>query len=1331
MEHKGQKTTGFASLASFYKLAGLLAFALVLIPLLAVSSHAQERLQGFAYPEPTDRFGRIIFEFPRAIKHELEMTPGVLVLKLEEPVSVDVTALPDRMSRYIGAARVDPDGRAIRIALSQALVVNKMEAGEKIFVDLLPATWQGLPPSLPPEVVAELARRAEEAERRAFLEAERKRRLENAPKMSIRVAEAPTFSRISFDWTVNDVRATVSRDGDNVLVRFDVEIDPNLDRLRAQPPKHLEDVSWERVDGGTVISFQVAPEVQVRSFREESSHVVDLSVPISAASQGPPTVVDAAISILQQDGGQDSGSDLLTLDMRTPVPVPPRRPGTERQDRSVTIEQRPMGQLGDLGAIQETVLDEVEPQVELQPQSQPQPQTPASQNAVNPVAATTNPAIDPVAEAMAQDAIRDAEEVIEYAERILDAIDLDDDMVARSEAQAREDAMRLADASSDPAGQSNPVIQNPVQSGSSLAINPVTGLPVNDQRPVRVITTQPQHMAQNTQNGFADEPEVIAQESAPVDGINRARFREIAVARAGNSLRLSVPFENRAPVAVFQRANRLWMVFESNLPIDIRALRNQSGNYLSDIESRRMGDVQLVTAQLVRPLLLTATQSGSEWIITLGDMILEPAAPINLVRGTRSDGGSIIAAEARDVGGVYWFEDDMVGDRIAVVTMSGPVRGFLKDQSFVEFSALSTAHGMVFVPVADDLAVRVNIDEVVISREDGLTISGGAVHQYVPGRRSVGFGARPGQLEYTELVAGNPRLFFDRMRDLMSRAARAEPEEKSAARVELARFLVANDYVLEAIGVMRLAAQDDPLIVHDPAYNIVRGVASALAGRTEEAKRNLSVHGLDRDPDAALWRALVAVEEGEYRAAQLLLDEGRYALNSYPSHVRVRFHLAAVRADIATRDLASALNRLEVLETETMESGLRAESRLHRGRVFELLGRHEEALDAYRAGLEELDDGPVRAESQLRYVALQTQIGRMPHHESIEELERLALSWRGDDIEISTLRTLGQYYVDVGNYRRAFQVLKAAVVANEGSEYTRLFQDEMNRAFVNYFLGDNSERVPALDALALYYDFREMTPIGRQGDEIIRRLADRLVEVDLLAQATELLEYQIDSRLRGAGRSQVASRLAYVHLLNKNAEEALRAIQRTRQTVLPGQLQRERNLLEARALADLGRTQLALELLRTMEGEDANRLAVDTLWQARRWQEAGEETERMLAQAWQGAEPLSDEVRYQVLRGGIAFALAGDDLGLQRYRSKFLNKMSNSPDANAFAVITKPINTASPDFQTVAREIADVDTLQAFLKDFRERYGYAARGSRQDPAPGATGAGSQQRAAID
>ena len=82
--------------------------------------------------------------------------------------------------------------------------------------------------------------------------------------------------------------------------------------------------------------------------------------------------------------------------------------------------------------------------------------------------------------------------------------------------------------------------------------------------------------------------------------------------------------------------------------------------------------------------------------------------------------------------------------------------------------------------------------------------------------------------------------------------------------------------------------------------------------------------------------------------------------------------------------------------------------------------------------------------------------------------------------------------------------------------------------------------------MSLFYDFRELTPAGRRGDEMIRRLADRLVAVDLLGQAAELLQHQVDNRLQGAARAQVAARLAVIYLMNRKPDRALATLRATR-----------------------------------------------------------------------------------------------------------------------------------------------------------------------------------------
>ena len=55
---------------------------------------------------------------------------------------------------------------------------------------------------------------------------------------------------------------------------------------------------------------------------------------------------------------------------------------------------------------------------------------------------------------------------------------------------------------------------------------------------------------------------------------------------------------------------------------------------------------------------------------------------------------------------------------------------------------------------------------------------------------------------------------------------------------------------------------------------------------------------------------------------------------------------------------------------------------------------------------------------------------------------------------------------------------------------------------------------------------------------------------------------------------------------------------------LSNELRNQRLLIEARALSDSGRRDLALEVIANIQGREATRLRSDILWGAKRWREA-------------------------------------------------------------------------------------------------------------------------------
>lgn len=157
-----------------------------------------DALKGEATLSTTDGYARLLLTMADDVDVDVSTAGTILVISFKRPVDIPVDDLADAAPDYVSSARRDPDGMAIRLSLSRKVTVNTMSAGEKIFIDLLPDTWAGPPPSLPPEVIRELAERARAAERalraQRAADAAKKR-----PPVRVRALMQPTFVRFVFE----------------------------------------------------------------------------------------------------------------------------------------------------------------------------------------------------------------------------------------------------------------------------------------------------------------------------------------------------------------------------------------------------------------------------------------------------------------------------------------------------------------------------------------------------------------------------------------------------------------------------------------------------------------------------------------------------------------------------------------------------------------------------------------------------------------------------------------------------------------------------------------------------------------------------------------------------------------------------------------------------------------------------------------------------------------------------------------------------------------------------------------------------------------------------
>ena len=670
----------------------------------------------------------------------------------------------------------------------------------------------------------------------------------------------------------------------------------------------------------------------------------------------------------------------------------------------------------------------------------------------------------------------------------------------------------------------------------------------------------------------------------------------VAVHRSGDNLRVEFPFAVPTPAAVFRRADTLWLVFDSAAKIDLAALTTDSSDLIRSAALERGADGEaIVRIRLERPRLASLDADGPGWIVNIGDTVAVPTRPLGIARSIVGKGRASIAIPFDDARKVHRLNDPDIGDRLMVITALGPARGFLKAQDFVELRALPSTHGVVVQPIADDIAAELAVDKITISRPGGLSLSSTALgqQQVAPSLprldlRHPALGLRPrGQVQ-------RPPGRID-----PALPPRAPETKRKQARLNLARFYLAREMAAEAKAVLEVALADQRG-TDDVTGSVLKAVANVMLDRPDEALKELSNPQIGNQQDAPIWRAIAYARQGKWPEARDAFKNVEAAMGALPIELQRMAMQEALRSAIEVRDFTGATRMVNEFETLGVPPELEPTIAVLVGRLYEGLGRNEDALTSYRAAAASRDRRAA-AQGRLREIVLRFAVGDMPRKDVIHELETLTTVWRGDETEVEGLKLLAHLYTEDSRYRDAFHVMRTAMLAHPNSDLTRKIQDEAAVTFDSLFLAGKGDALPPVEALGLFYDFRELTPIGRRGDEMIRRLADRLVAVDLLDQAAELLQHQVDHRLQGAARAQVATRLATIYLMNRKPDRALATLQATRTAELSNELRDQRLLLEARALSDTGRHDLALELIANIEGREAIRLRSDILWAARRW----------------------------------------------------------------------------------------------------------------------------------
>ena len=186
---------------------------------------------------------------------------------------------------------------------------------------------------------------------------------------------------------------------------------------------------------------------------------------------------------------------------------------------------------------------------------------------------------------------------------------------------------------------------------------------------------------------------------------------------------------------------------------------------------------------------------------------------------------------------------------------------------------------------------------------------------------------------------------------------------------------------------------------------MVHAISSILIGHPERALKDLANPAIGNGSIPSCGRALPSRgrKNGRTRAKSSRTPNSRSPRCRWNCSAR---HGGCDAGRAQVKDYAGASRRRSELDVIGIPGEMKPEMAVLRGRLAEALGHDKDAIDAYRFAAYS-SDREASAEARLLGALLRHKRGELGQAELLRELETLSAIWRGDAIELKTLKQDG------------------------------------------------------------------------------------------------------------------------------------------------------------------------------------------------------------------------------------------------------------------------------------------------------------------------------------
>lgn len=695
-------------------------------------------------------------------------------------------------------------------------------------------------------------------------------------------------------------------------------------------------------------------------------------------------------------------------------------------------------------------------------------------------------------------------------------------------------------------------------------------------------------------------------------------------------------------VASFFRGKYLWVIFDK-----FRVFNLSNQEIFTEFTQLQNDNNTILRMKVNGYSNASITKNGAIWNVRVNNNPVNDKQRIITTKMLDNKDGVAMDGISGD-NQIIEIEDKNIGDIIKVLTTKTSGLRVPAITEFIDFSILPSVQGVVAVISSNDNVEFIkdkNTLKVISKNNTGNAVNDSATNRNVRLDRQASDSLLPKIKDFDNdnFVNIKNQLTFDIIN------SDDDKNQLYDKRLRLAKLFFAYGLYKESVGTMYLLEKiTQTQYQNDLKTQFITAVNNTLTRKLDDAtaiyQQLFKTIDIQSSDEINLWNNyndFLANKNPAY-----IGFAGAKFVNSYPDDI----YWAIAFAEIELSLLANNIKTIETVfkELRTPPVGKYANSlQFYKAHYYKKTNQINLAKQFLKDLAQKTDDPFNMMRSNVELLKLQKEKGEVSLSDAAKKLESLRFTWRGDILEYNTLLLLAGYYRDMHDSLNALRTYKyiASVFNNKISNF--YITSEMVKIFNSIFVQGNSiNKMQPFDAVALFYEFKDLNPIGAEGDAVILSIAKMLMQLDLLDQTVELLQHQVEYRLSGEKRVINADHLAIALLMNKKPLEAIKALDETDKDNFRFNEHQYRRRLKAKALIDLGRYNESLESLAKDLSDDAAVLKKEAMFRAEKWQEyINFVAPNVQAQLLQGK--ISDKATTQdVLRLAIAYYMTNDQADL-------------------------------------------------------------------------------------